>query len=128
MKTSSFIITILVIAGFIFIQGTPVSENIRKNGSFFTTEVKKVIDNKCYRCHSVQGKSQDAKDALMWDSLPDLQKSRLVATLDDIARVLQKNIMPPESVVKKYPEMKLLPGEKKILQSWAESKADSLLK
>jgi cytochrome c553 len=128
MKTSSFIIAALIITGFLFIQGNPVRKDTQKKGSLFSTEVKKVIDNKCYGCHSVQGKSKDAKDALMWDSLPGLQKSKLVATLDDIVKVLQKNQMPPEGVVKKYPEMKLLPDESKLLQSWAISKADSLLR
>jgi hypothetical protein len=74
------------------------------------------------------GKTQKAKDALMWDSLPNLQKDKLVAKLDDIIKVLKKNFMPPESVVKKFPEMKLLPVESSILRSWAESKADSLLR
>jgi hypothetical protein len=86
-----------------------------------------VIDGKCYGCHSAKGNSQDAKDALLWDSIHNLQKSKLIATLDDIVDVLKKNKMPPEQIIKKYPEMKMLPQEIKILQSWAESKADSLL-
>ncbi len=128
MKTSSCIAVILIITGFLFIQSSPDRYSIPRGGSFFTAEAKKVIDNKCYRCHSAGGKSQDAKDALMWDSLPDLQKDKLVAKLDDIIKVLKKNFMPPESVVKKYPEMKLLPVESSILKSWAESRADSLLR
>ena len=64
----------------------------------------------------------------MWDSLPNLQKSKLVATLDDIIEVVQENKMPPAGTVKKYPEMRLLPSEKEILRSWAESRADILLK
>lgn len=128
MKTSSFIVIILVIAGFFLIQGSPVRNDLQNQTSFYPAGVKKVIDNKCYGCHSAQGKSPVAKGALMWDSLPNLKKSRIVAKLDNIVKVLQKNIMPPEGVVKKYPEMKLLPDESKIIQSWAESKADSLLR
>jgi uncharacterized membrane protein len=128
MKISTSIFILVIIIGFFFIQSSPVSQSGQKSGSMYTAEVKKVIDEKCYGCHSVNGKSQDAKDALMWDSLPNLQKSRLVATLDDIIEVLKENKMPPEGVIKKYPEMKLLPQEKKILESWAETRADSLLK
>ena len=128
MKISTSIFILVIIIGFFFIQSSPVSQSGQKSGSMYTAEVKKVIDEKCYGCHSVKGKSQDAKDALMWDSLPNLQKSKLVATLDDIIEVLKENKMPPEEVIKKYPEMKLLPQESKILQSWAESRADSLLK
>jgi len=128
MKISISIIVLVIIIGFFFIQSSPVNQSGTKIGSIYTAEVKKVIDEKCYGCHSVNGKSQDAKDALMWDSLPNLQKSRLVASLDDIIKVLKENKMPPEDVIKKYPEMKLLPLEKKIFQSWAEARADSLLK
>jgi cytochrome c len=94
----------------------------------YPAEVKKVIDAKCYGCHSVKGKSQDAKDALIWDSLPGLQKGKIVATLDDIIKVLKENKMPPKQTIEKYPDMKLLPGEVKTLQSWAEVTADTMLK
>jgi len=128
MKTSFFIVVILAIAGLILLQGTPVSESMQTKGSFYPSEVRKVIDTKCYGCHSAQGQSKDARNALMWDSLPNLNKSRMVATLDEIVKELRKNGMPPAGVVKKYPEMKLQNAESKILQSWAVSKADSLLR
>jgi len=128
MKISTSIVVLVIFSGFFFIQSSPDNQSPQKSGSIYSAEAKKVIDEKCYGCHSVKGKSQDAKDALLWDSLPNLKKSRLVATLDDIIGVLEENLMPPEDDVKKYPEMKLLPQEKKILLSWAESKADSLLK
>lgn len=128
MKKSISIIALVIIAGCIFIQSSPHDQVGQKSGSIFPAEVKKVIDGKCYGCHSANGKSRDAKNALMWDSLPNLQKGKLVATLDDIIEVLEKSKMPPAGVIKEYPEMRLLPSEKKILQSWAESKADSLLK
>ena len=128
MKISTSILILVILIGFFFIQSSPANRNGQQSGSIYTAEAKKVIDDKCYGCHSIQGKSQKAKDALMWDSLPNLQKSKLVATLDKIIEVLKENKMPPEEVLKKYPEMKLLPQESKILQSWAEFKADSLLK
>jgi uncharacterized membrane protein len=127
MKISISIILTVIILGFLFIQSSPVSQKGLKSGSMYPAEVKKVIDGKCYDCHSVNGKSRDAKNALMWDSLPNLQKGKLVASLDDIIEVLKKNKMPPAGVIKEYPGMRLLPLEKQILQSWAEAKADSLL-
>jgi len=127
IKISTFIVVLVIIIGFFFIQSSHVTQSVSKGGSFYTTEVKKVIDERCYGCHSAKGKSPFAKNALLWDSLPNLQESKLIATLDDIIGVLKKNKMPPKQVVKKNPEMKLLPEEIKILQSWAESRADSLL-
>lgn len=128
MKTLFSIIFPAVIIGFILLQGSPLSQTAQQSGSGYPEKVKKVIDGKCYGCHSINGKSQDAKDALMWDSLPGLPKAKIIATLDDIIKVLEKNEMPPAAAVKKYPEMKLLSEESKILQSWAGAWAESLLK
>jgi cytochrome c len=128
MKTLFTIVVPVLFIGFILRTGFPVNQSIQKSGSFYPAEVKKVIDNKCYGCHSDQGKSKDAKEALIWDSLPNLSKSSQIATLDDIIKVLKDKKMPPEGAIKKYPEMKMSPEETSTLQSWAEKRADSLLK
>ncbi len=128
MKTLFTIVVPVLFIGFILNTGLPVNQSIQKSGSAYPAEVKKVIDNKCYGCHSDQGKSKDAKDALLWDSLPNLSKSSQIATLDDIIKVLKDKKMPPEGAVKKYPEMKMSPEETTILQSWAEKRVESLLK
>ena len=128
MKTLLSIIFPTAILGLFLIQGSPLSQTVQQSGSVYPEKVKKVIDSKCYGCHSINGKSQDAKDALMWDSLPGLQKSKIIATLDDIIKVLEEDKMPPAGAVKKYPEMKLLSDESKIMQSWARAWSDSLLK
>jgi hypothetical protein len=128
MKTTTVISSLIVILGFILLQSATLDQNQPKTDAFYPSDVRKVVENKCYSCHSVKGKSQDARDALMWDSLPSLSKSGMVGTLDEIIEVLQDNIMPPESAVKKYPEMKLQDAEKKTLLTWAEKKAESLMK
>ncbi|MBN2482359.1 MAG: hypothetical protein JXB19_11500 [Bacteroidales bacterium] len=128
MKKSISIIVLVIIAGYFFIQSSPRDQAGLKSGSIYTAGVKKVIDEKCYTCHSATGKSRFARNALIWDSLPGLPKGKLVATLDDIIKVVEKNKMPPAGVIKENPKMRLLPSEKQILRSWAESRADSLLK
>jgi len=128
MKTLFTIIVPVFFIGFILNPGIQGNKSWQKSGSFYTAEARKVIDNKCYGCHSEQGKPKDAKDALLWDSLPNLSKGSQIGTLDHIIKVLKEKKMPPEGIVKKYPEMKLSPEETRILQSWAESRADSLLK
>lgn len=127
MKTS-FLMLAVVITGAIVLQGSGIFKNDDKDSKLYPAAVRQVIDKKCYGCHSVKGKSQDAQDAVMWDSLPNLTKKELVATLDEIIEVLDEGTMPPEDVVKKYPEAKLLPDERDILKKWAEAKADSLLR
>jgi hypothetical protein len=127
MKILTSIIVVIII-GFFFIQSSPADQAGQNSAFIYPAEVKKVIDEKCYGCHNVKGKSQDAKDALLWDSLPNLQKGKIIATLDDIIKVLKENKMPPEQAIKKFPEMKMLPGEVTTLQSWAEVTADNMLK
>lgn len=128
MKTLFSIFVPVIFTGFILSPGLPGNKSMQKSESFYTAEARKVIDSKCYGCHSEQGKSKDAKEALMWDSLPNLPQSSQVASLDHIIKVLKEKKMPPEGVVKKYPEMKMSPEDTRVLQSWAESVADNLLK
>jgi len=128
MKTLFSIIFPAVIIGFSLIQGSSLGQTEQQSGSVYPEKVKKVIDSKCYLCHNINGKSQYAKNALMWDSLPGLPKIKIIASLDNIIKVLEDNKMPPEAAVKKNPEMKLLGEESKIMQSWAGAWADSLLK
>ncbi|HLN53634.1 MAG TPA: heme-binding domain-containing protein [Lentimicrobium sp.] len=128
------IIVVAAILAFVLL----VRSNILRNDSqaagnqdttaFYSSGIKKVVDAKCYGCHSIKGKSQKAKDKLMWDSLPGLPKNKIVSTLDDMVDVLDKNEMPPEEFLKKFPDAALLADEKATLRSWAEAKADSLLK
>jgi mono/diheme cytochrome c family protein len=128
MKTLFSIFVPVIFIGFFLKPALPVSQSMQKSESTYPAEVKKVIDGKCYGCHSDKGKSQDAKDALLWDSLLNLPKSSQIATLDEIIKVLNENKMPPEGAVKKNPEMKLSPEEIRILKSWAESRADNMMK
>ena len=131
MKKSAWLIASLVITA-LLLQGSQVfnadKASINDQVFKYPSEVKKVIDQKCYGCHSEKGKSEDARKALMWDDLPNLEKSKVLATLDGIIEVLEDGAMPPEDVVKKYPEMKLHEDESTLLKTWAESKADSLMK
>lgn len=126
---NTIIIVLAIIAAIFFIQGYPQQEQPRLNdqSGFYPADVENVVNNKCYGCHSEKGQSQDAKDALMWDSLPGLPKAKMVATFDEMIEVLEEDAMPPEDAVKKYPQLKLQPEEKKVLMSFAEAKADSLL-
>ncbi|MGE5406460.1 MAG: hypothetical protein ACM3NR_02010 [Methanosarcina sp.] len=132
MKILTLLVLAIVTSGFLIIsqplQNTQQDEGIKDNSGFYTSDVKKVVDAKCYGCHSIQGKSQKAKDKLMWDSLPGLPKRKMVSTLGNIVDELEKNDMPPEEFLKKFPDAALVGNQKEILTSWAGSKADNLLK
>jgi len=97
-------------------------------GITFPADVKAVIDNKCYGCHSKDGKSEEAKAKMMWDSIPLYPKVRQIAVLDDISEVLEKGEMPPEKMIEMHPEAALTPDQKALLKKWAETTADDLMK
>jgi hypothetical protein len=97
-------------------------------GITFPADVKAVIDNKCYGCHSKDGRSEEAKADLMWDSIPLYPKDRQIAVLDDISDVLEKGKMPPEKMIQMHPEAALAPDQVKLIKNWAENTADSLMK
>jgi uncharacterized membrane protein len=132
MRTTISLTTLLILAGALFIRGSQVNrylkhESLETADFKFPEDVKGIIDQKCYFCHSLKGKSPDAKKALMWDSIPNYSKAKLVAKLDDILDVLNDGSMPPKEVVEKYPAAKLSDEERQLLKGWAESAADSLL-
>ena len=129
IKISMFVI--LLVAFFVrarYSESTREAYTGDQVGIAFPTDVKAVIDNKCYGCHSVDGKSDDAKKSLMWDSIPLYGKARQISVLDDISEVLKKGEMPPEKFIEMHPEAALTPDQVKLLKSWAETTADNLMK
>jgi hypothetical protein len=94
----------------------------------FPADVKAVIDSKCYGCHSKDGRSDEAKEDLLWDSIPLYTKDRQIAVLDDISEVLEKGKMPPEKMIEMHPEAKLSREQVELLKKWAETTADDLMK
>jgi uncharacterized membrane protein len=97
-------------------------------GITIPADVKAVIDNKCYGCHSKDGRSEEAKKDLLFDSIPLYPKDRQIAVLDDISEVLQKGKMPPEKMIQMHPEAALTAEQKALIKNWAETTADDLMK
>ncbi len=105
----------------------PSESNIQAEYKF-PKKVKAVIDKFCYGCHSENGKSDDAKDALRWDMMQEYDKAKLVAVMDEIIEVMEKHEMPPKKFLEKKPDMKPTDKEAEILTKWADKEADKLLK
>jgi hypothetical protein len=129
IKISFFLI--LVIALFVRARYSDHARDLsvrQQTAITFPADVKAVIDNKCYGCHSKDGRSEEAKEDLMWDSIPLYPKDRQIAVLDDISDVLEKGKMPPEKMIQMHPEAALAPDQKALIKNWAENTADSLMK
>lgn len=91
-------------------------------------DVNKILDKSCFGCHNVDAKSEDARDALLIDELPNLKKHKIVAKLDGIAAVVKDGDMPPSKFLENYPEKALTADESKRLSEWALQAAEDLMK
>lgn len=131
MKKLALLLTASAFVVFVFSQLTTVKNNeehrvVRSDEIVFPENVKAVIDKSCYGCHSENGRSDDAKDALRWDMLNEYDKEKLVSVMDEIIEVIEKEEMPPEKFLEKKPEAKPTEDEYAILFEWAEQEADKL--
>ncbi|MFM8346917.1 MAG: heme-binding domain-containing protein [Bacteroidota bacterium] len=81
----------------------------------FTPEVRAIIDNKCYGCHSNNSKGAKARKKLNWDSLNLLSRAQKANKMDDVVEVLSEDEMPPQKFLEKEPGKKLTLEEKKLM-------------
>ena len=85
----------------------------------FPKKLESTIQDKCYGCHSPEGRSQKAKDALQWDELQNLSMSEQLVKYAAIQKVIHEGTMPPKGMVERNPAMKLTDQENANLESWA---------
>ncbi len=130
---------LILVAGFMFIginqaqaqkeeaKVLLVPQNDTETVFAYPISVVNVINNKCLGCHSPSGKSDDAKEDLMWEKLQGMDPADMVAVLDEIIEVLEEGKMPPKKIVAKYPHLKMSDEETTILKSWAEMTSNNLM-
>ena len=93
----------------------------------YPLDVFGIIDGKCLGCHSPDARNDKSKDALQWIELQNMEKSDLIAAMDEVLEVLEEGEMPPAKIVEKYPHMKLTDEETSTLKAWAEATLDGLM-
>lgn len=133
MKTSIKISLLLILTVALFVRAR-YSDHVKdisagqQVGITIPADVKAVVDNKCYGCHSKDGRSDEAKKDMMWDSIPLYPKARQIAVLDDISKVIEKGKMPPEKMIEMHPEAAITKEQGELIKKWAETTADDLMK
>lgn len=133
MKTYAKLSLLVVLIMVLFVRAMVTEHRSGSNAEkqvsvVIPAEVKAVIDNKCYMCHSPEGRSPEAKADLLWDSIPNYPKAKLIGKLDKIIEVLDKGAMPPAKFVEMQPKAAITADESKLLKEWAEKTADELMK
>ena len=89
--------------------------------------VKSIIDNKCMGCHNTDSRNDKAKEKLDFKTMDGLAKIKKIGTYKHIVEALEKNEMPPEKFLARFPEKKLSEDEAKLIMDWAKKEASSLM-
>lgn len=87
-----------------------------------------IIQAKCYGCHSPEGKSDKAKEKLLWDDLAALSPEAQLEKMQKIQEVLNEGKMPPARFLESNPDKKLTDAEKATMQKWADKTVGKLAK
>ena len=85
----------------------------------FPSKINALVQDKCYGCHSAQGRGDKAKAALMWDDLGRLAPASLKEKMMAINKVAAEGAMPPAMFLERSPDKKLTDKEATMLQKWA---------
>jgi len=98
-----------------------------KNPVKMPDNVKSIINNKCMGCHNTDSKNDKAKEKLDFKTLEGLGKIKKIGTYNHIVEALEKDKMPPEKFLDKYPDKKLSEKEAKAIIEWANKQAEALM-
>jgi mono/diheme cytochrome c family protein len=118
------LLPLMALIGLFFMQGTsePVTVVEPHQDTVIPANVKAVIDQKCYGCHNVNSKNDKGKAKLDWDALAKMKKAKRMATMEEIAEVLEKGEMPPKKFLDFKPEAKLSESDLATLKEWSAGK------
>lgn len=85
----------------------------------YPKKIDAIIQAKCYGCHSADGRSQKAKDALMWDEMEGLNAEQRLEKIHHIQEVLSERSMPPARFLESNPDKALTDKERAKMLKWA---------
>ncbi|MCF6242112.1 MAG: heme-binding domain-containing protein [Bacteroidales bacterium] len=116
--------SIIAFGGLVFMNFSRVENqtiNPQNNKYEVPENVQAIIDRSCFGCHNSDSKNEKGKKKLSWDLMKKGYKThKIIAKLGEIEEVLQKNEMPPEKFLAKYPDKKLSDDERNIMIKWAQ--------
>lgn len=130
MKKLLLLFSIATFSGLIFMNFNSVEPKISnpENNKYEVPEnVQAIIDKSCYACHNTDSKNEKGKKKLNWDFMKDgYKKYKVIAKLSEIEEILQKNEMPPEKFLAKYPDKKLSDKDRETMIEWARTTAKKM--
>lgn len=128
MKTKNVFLGLF--AGFFFLSLTSGANEkpSKSQPANMSDEVKVVIEQKCFGCHNTDSKNDKAKEDLDFNTLDGLSKMKQISAYNKIAEVLEKQEMPPQKFLERFPDKNVTEAERTLLMDWAKKEAESLVK
>jgi len=98
-----------------------------QKGENIPEDVKKILRNSCYACHSTGAKAEKAVKALDFRKWNDLKATKKIGSLNNISEVLEEGGMPPGKFLKNYPEKALSGEDKEVILEWTKKETAKLM-
>ena len=118
----------LMLTAFGSLDSNPLGEVTPEETITIPDDIQGIFDKSCFGCHNSESTSDKAKKKLLLDQFTELSKVKLIGKLSEIAETVEKNEMPPEKFLSKYPDKALTNDEAKRLKEWADKTTDDLMK
>lgn len=131
MKKGIYIVSAFVLLGFVTMSFVGDEGDIPSGDKLnvdMPSEVKELVDNKCYGCHNSESKNTKGKKKLSFDLISSMSVYKQIGKYEGIHETVSEGEMPPKKFLKKYPNKALSTSEKEILLSWAKSEGEKLAK
>lgn len=128
MKRKSLFLGLMM--GFITLSVLAVGkENPAKSQArIMPDNVSTIIEQKCFGCHNTDSKNDKAKEDLDFKTLDGLSTMKKVSSYNKIAEVLEKQEMPPQKFLERFPDKNVTDEERTVLLEWAKNEAATLIK
>ncbi len=125
-----FILPAFITATFLFgavILTTSFKADSAEDEEVFPKEVKTLIENSCFECHTTGSQNEDAKEELDFKKFDELGKVRKITKLKAIAEMVEEDEMPPGRYLEKKPDKALTSEQKEIIINWAQNEMKTLI-
>ena len=120
------IVSFTALAFLFFVALQAVSPSTQP-GSVAEDDVKEILKNSCFDCHSDGATNKKGKNALNFDTWDEYKTGKKISLLSEICEVVSEGKMPPEKYLKSKPEATLTDQQKKLVCEWTSKESASLL-
>lgn len=118
----------LVLISFMFVSFMVTASNNpgKTKAEPMPDNVKAIIENSCFGCHNTDSKNDKAKEKLDFKSMDSLELMKQIVAYKEIHEVMEKDEMPPQKFLERFPDKKVSEKDKKILMEWAKNEMEML--